>query len=307
MKVDTTELTGLPGAVRFMMESKHVGDTFAITVIEPDCFALRGEASGDRPDAFRVLYVTDGDLFLPAVYSLLFAMRRAQGWDPDKPVEPIVVVTIGYDRGADYLYWGRSRDLTPPGIPITEDVKGLGGDAAHGNADAFLRFIEEELHPVIRGSFPVVDEPAGLFGFSYGGLFASYALFERCPLFDRFIIGSPANAFPDDFLLGLEQRCWEAGRTLATSAYLTVSSLERTSVLPGLRYIAETYDKLSARLRSRDYEGFTLTTREYENESHSSSGVPCLHDGIDLLYAASALRGAPTPADLYHKGRSRDG
>ena len=290
MKLEMTTLTGLPGALRFNIESKHVGDAFAITVIEPYCFATREEAPGDDSEAFRVLYMMDSDFYLPAAYSLMCAPPRVQTWDLDKPIEPIMVVAIGYDRGPDYAFYARSRDLTPPGFPITEEVRsGPGADAAHGNADAFLRFIGEELHPIILEYFPVVDEPAGLFGFSYGGLFASYAMFERSPLFDRFIIGSPANAFPDELLLGLEQRCWERGHTLAARAYLTVSSHERTSAHPGFRYLAENYDKLAARLQSRGYEGFTLATHEYEGESHISSAVPCLHDGIDLLYAVPSL------------------
>ena len=144
--------------------------------------------------------------------------------------------------------------------------------------------IAEELHPVRARELSRARPPAGLFGNSYGGLFSSYALFSRCPLFDRYIIGSPGNVFPEDFVLDLEQRCWDAGPTLNASAYLTCGSLERTSYSEGVRYIAIAYDKLCARLAGRDYEGFTLTSREYEGESHVSVGLPTLIDGIKLLY-----------------------
>ena len=94
----------------------------------------------------------------------------------------------------------------------------------------------------------------------------------------------PGNVFPEDFVLDLEQRCWEGGRTLNASAYLTCGALERTSHSEGLRYIAIAYDKLCARLAGRQCEGFTLNSREYAGESHISVGLPTLIDGIRLLY-----------------------
>ncbi len=150
------------------------------------------------------------------------------------------------------------------------DLAGLAGLGMPNLPDAFrvLYVTDADL------TFPV----------AYGGLLTSYALFGRFPLFDRYIIGSPGNVFPDDFVLDLEQRCWDAGRTLNASAYLTCGSLERTSWSEGLRYIAIAYDKLCARLAGREYEGFTLDTREYEGESHVSVGLPTLIDGIGLLY-----------------------
>ena len=147
----------------------------------------------------------------------------------------------------------------------------------------------------------MLDAPAGLFGHSYGGLLSSYALFSRFPLFDRYIIGSPGNVFPDDFVLGLEQRCWDAGRTLNASAYLTCGALERTSYSQGLRYIAIAYDKLRARLEEREYEGFTLRTREYEGESHVSVGLPTLIDGVGLLYPGDP---STAPRSLLARGSS---
>ena len=282
MRIDTKSLDGLPGAVRFALPSALVGDTFEISVAAPDLTGFAGLELA-LPDAFRVLYVTDADVAFPAAYAAVGG-QMSRALDSDLPLEPIVVVGIGYGRGlADWIV-NRARDLTPPGTPVPEEARQVTGDAVHGHADTFLRFIAEELHPVVRANFPVLEAPAGLFGHSYGGLLSSYALFSRCPLFDRYIIGSPGNVFPEDFILDLEQQCWDAGRTLNARAYLTCGSLERTSHSEGLRYIAIAYDKLRARLAGRDYEGFTLTSREYEGESHVSVGLPTLIDGIKFLY-----------------------
>ena len=247
MRIETKELAGLPGAVRFELSSALVGDTFEISVAVPDLAAFAGLEMSALPEAFRVLYVTDADLTFPIAYAAVGG-QMTRALDADLPLEPIVLVGIGYGRGLPDWIVTRARDLTPPGTPVPEETRQVVGDAVHGGADSFLRFIAEELHPVIRANFPVLDGPAGLFGHSYGGLLSSYALFSRFPLFDRYIMGSPGNVFPDDLVLGLEEQCWNAGRTLNASAYLTCGSLERTSYSEGLRCIAIAYDKLRARL-----------------------------------------------------------
>ena len=283
MRIEPKNLDGLPGAVRFRLASEFVGDTFEVSVAVPDLGGFAGLEVANLPNAFRVLYVTDADVVFPAAYAAVGG-QMSRALDSDLPLEPIVLVGIGYGRGLPHWIVNRARDLTPPGTPVPEEARQVTGDAVHGRADAFLRFIAEELHPVVRANFPALDAPAGLFGHSYGGLLTSYALFSRFPLFDRYIIGSPGNVFPDDFVLDLEQQCWDAGRTLNASAYLTCGSLERTSYSEGLRYIAIAFDKLCDRLAGRRYEGFTLNTREYEGESHISVGLPTLIDGIRLLY-----------------------
>ena len=282
--MDTIPLVGMPGAVRFEIESKHVGDTFAISVLTPDLSALPS-LPADLPDRFRVFYLTDADGVFPAAWSAL-GFGGIGAMDTDKGFEPVIIVGVGYGTD-DPSHWmvSRARDLTPPGMPVTEETKlVLGGEVPHGHADRFLRFLEDELDPVIRREFPATDDRAGLYGFSNGGLFSAYALFTRSPLFDRFIIGSPGNTFPDDLLLDYEARCHGAGTRLDATAYITCGSLERTSLSPGLRFIPVAYDKLIARLKERDYDGFSFTCREYEGESHVSSMCPCLADGLAILY-----------------------
>ena len=86
------------------------------------------------------------------------------------------------------------------------------------------------------------------------------------------------------YVLDYEARCHGAGTRLDATAYITCGSLERTSIALGLRFIPVTYDKLIARLKERDYDGFSFTYREYEGESHVSSMCPCLADGLGILY-----------------------
>ena len=281
------DLPGLPGAVRFELESDHVGDRFTISVFCPDLSRTLMPQDG-LPEQFRVMYVTDADTMFPAAWSAVGLCGMA-ALDADKPFEPLILVGVGYGTDdPDEWIKTRARDFTPAGTPLTQEaIQVLGSDIVQGRADRFLRFLEEELDPVIRREFPVVDARAGLFGHSYGGLFASYALLSRSPAFDRYLIGSPGNIFPEPLILDLEERCFASGKQLDASVYITLGSLERSSIFASFGYIAETYDKLVARLNERAYEGFRLIAREYPDESHISSAPLCLQDGLRLLYPAS--------------------
>ena len=160
-------------------------------------------------------------------------------------------------------------------------------DVIQGRADRFLPFLEDELDPMIRREFPTTGDRAGLFGHSHGGRFACYALFSRSPSFGRYIIGSPGNVFPKPLIIDLEERCYAAGKRLDTRAFITLGSLERTSMFKGFDHITETYDKLVERLTDRIYEGFSFTAREYPDQSHISSASLCLAEGLRQLYPAS--------------------
>lgn len=57
-------------------------------------------------------------------------------------------------------------------------------------ADRFLAFLSDELHPWIASLYRVDEAATGLFGYSYGGLFATYAALRRTR-FRRVGAGSP--------------------------------------------------------------------------------------------------------------------
>lgn len=284
-------LDGLPGAIGFDLTSEHAHEKYEITVLVPDasCFPLPLERV---PDRFRVLYVLDGDRLFPTVYSVVDG-GLWRSYDTDKPLEPLIIVGIGYGRGLEYAMTRRFLDLSPPGTPMSPAVQQLIGDVEQGGAVNFLRFIEDELDPKIRASFPVADAPSGLFGWSYGGLFAAFALFSRATTFDSYLIASPGNVFPEQLLLELEQRCFEAGTELEARVHITCGALERTSALEFLRHVPIAYDRLVERLRSRDYEGLTLTAHEYEGESHTSCVLRTLLDGLAIVYPGSSLAVLP--------------
>lgn len=85
----------------------------------------------------------------------------------------------------------RGRDYTP----VASDTPWARGE---GGAAAFLARLREEALPAVDARF---GRPAerGLYGHSYGGLFAAYAWLQAPALFDRWMLASPALYYGDDW------------------------------------------------------------------------------------------------------------
>ncbi|HSG29081.1 MAG TPA: alpha/beta hydrolase-fold protein [Candidatus Krumholzibacterium sp.] len=87
----------------------------------------------------------------------------------------------------------RNRDMIPAKIEDRPET---------GESDAFLRFIEEELIPMVEREYKVSGRRL-LFGNSNAGLFVVYAMLARPYLFDDAIAGSPMIGHCGDFMDGI--------------------------------------------------------------------------------------------------------
>lgn len=65
----------------------------------------------------------------------------------------------------------------------------------------FLNFMRKELIPYVEEHYPADTTDRGLFGYSFGGLFATWVLREDPMLFKRIGIGSPSLWYNDFNLL----------------------------------------------------------------------------------------------------------
>jgi uncharacterized protein len=190
----------LPGAIQFDMKSMISGRTYRIYVSAPP---------GPSPHAgYPAVYVLDAGTTFATVAS---QSRIAQA--DGRPA--MVIVGIGYpDDGASLLL--RRRDLTPSeptGQSRVMEVRDYGsfkpGD--YGGAEAFHRFMMEELRPRIAGLYRVDLHNQSLMGYSLGGLFALHVLFEQPDAYRTFVVGSPSIWWNDREVLqgeaGFVRRC----------------------------------------------------------------------------------------------------
>jgi predicted alpha/beta superfamily hydrolase len=193
--------TLLPNTRYFEVDSALAGARYAVWVTTP--------AGYDRAAAarFPVLYLPDGNSAAPSFIPRTPYLQV----DAINPIRPFIMVCVGYPpEDARRSLAVRARDLLPPGEPLPPGVEqgmdatvqaGLldraGADLYLRNlrnpaGDRFLSFLTDELHPYVSSGYRVDDsEGAGLFGFSYGGLFAIYAALRRTALFRKIGAGSP--------------------------------------------------------------------------------------------------------------------
>jgi enterochelin esterase-like enzyme len=146
-----------------------------VTVWLPPGYSARGAAHA-------VLYMHDGqNLFDPATSytGVPWAVdRHLAALVPAQAVRPTVVVGIWNtpDRRLEYVPAAPLRQL-PPALQQAA-VAGGGGIAAGLMADAYLRFIVEELKPAIDRRFRTAPgmQDTALMGSSMGGLISLYGL-----------------------------------------------------------------------------------------------------------------------------------
>jgi predicted alpha/beta superfamily hydrolase len=151
--------------------------------------------SGPATEAgWPVLYMTDGN----AVIGTAVDAMRAQAFYPlGTNVGWGVIVAIGYPVEGAHDPLRRSWDLgPPPGKTYPPFYEGT-PEVGTGGAGDFLAFIEEDLKPWVANRTRIDEKRQTLYGHSFGGLFALYALFTRPLSFRTFVVASPAIYWED--------------------------------------------------------------------------------------------------------------
>jgi predicted alpha/beta superfamily hydrolase len=190
----------LPLTSYFEVDSTRAGARYAVWVTVPPTYHTRPD------ERYPAIYQPDGNMTAP----MLATAHPLLDFDPIHPIRSFVSVHVGYAGDDAKRAWAvRARDLLPPDEPLLPGtLEGRPGllltgvldqagidlyahNLQHPAADRFLAFLTDELHPLLTKQFRIDPDSAGLFGYSYGGLFATYAAMSRSPLFHRIGAGSP--------------------------------------------------------------------------------------------------------------------
>lgn len=160
----------IPGTELHTVQSEIVNQSYELIVALPSSYAKSPDAN------YPVIYVLDGQWN----FAMTEAITGKLGVDGFLP-EVIVVGIAWGGKDADPILL-RQRDFTPE---VFAQWKGSGG------ADKFLSALERELIPYIEKRYRTTESRT-IAGSSLGGLFVSYALFERPRLFDKYVASAPA-------------------------------------------------------------------------------------------------------------------
>jgi predicted alpha/beta superfamily hydrolase len=163
-------------------------------------YVLRTAAYDTSNIQLPVLYMTDGDWNMTVAMNCFSMLRQ------DYYTREPLIVGIGYGKGKNQ----RSRDLNP-----------------ESGGPAFLSFIEKEVMPFIQKKYRTNNEKA-IYGYSMGGMFTTYILFNRPDLFDMVFIGAPGNNGSQ--LMPAAQQYFKDHKDLKSKVFIGVGSYEKEVV-----------------------------------------------------------------------------
>ncbi len=197
-------------------------------------------------------------------------------------VPDLVLVGIAHAGSSlqDHLFY-RARDYTPTELPADEIERRYGPEIAaltpaSGGAPNFLRFIREELFPFMEREYRLDPADRALFGYSFGGLFALYTLFNLPQLFRRYFIGS-APGWWDDYVV-FQAEAQYAGEHTALPAKVFASVGGKDSAF------IPSWERLRDRLNQRNYAGLELMTVMFDGEDHLECGPLAHMHALRALY-----------------------
>lgn len=226
-----------------------------------------------EPDArYPVVYQLDGEAPGPFTYAAGLVGFLASGYQ----LPPMIVVGIPNTS--------RTRDLTPPhdGPRWFEDIlihpdsvlHPSAGDST-GGADAFLRFLTEELAPEIERRYRTAPFRV-LLGHSLGGLFVTRAMLKRPESFEAYVASSPSLTWNDHELVRDARRALASLPNGTRFFYMAVG--DREGNLSAAR-------DLAAVLEMHAPPGLHWWYRANPGETHQSNPVPTYAQGLTTIFA----------------------
>ncbi len=236
--------------------SKNIPDqTFQIKIDLPESY------SKSDTTLYPVLYLTDADYLFGTATDMAEYLRWG-GFMPE-----VIIVGIAYGtKGKDNM---RSRDFRP--YPDADSIIG---------ASRFLKFINEELFPLIEKAYRINSDNRTLFGFSAGGRFGTYVLFTKPETFSRYVICSPVVANYNRWGFRLEEQYFHKRKELPAKVYMSIGEIE--SYYPPFPEFVQI-------IKSRNYKGLELKSEILANGRHMQIPSEALSRGLKHVYSGESI------------------
>jgi hypothetical protein len=269
-----------------MLKSRATGKTYKLSIALPLAY------NNDEPDkiapfnetlnAWPIVYVLDPYW----LFDLTTSMVRYMSWD--HRTTDAFVVGIGYpEEKSIQATWqqslaSRTYDLTPRQSDKSEmyNSEWLKLRVKTGGSPSFLRFLKQEMIPLIEQEYPIDPAKRILVGHSHGGEFALFAMFQEPELFRTYIASSPSLDYADNFMFTLESKYAKKHKTLHAQVYLSAGELEQV-VDDEDETLANMY-RFAAVLDSRKYKRFSLVKNVFLDCNHCEVMAPALNAGLHM-------------------------
>lgn len=235
---------------------------------------------------YPVIYVLDADLYFGMVVEMVRTLNIRVPFCNEFP--DALIVGIGYPTHGSLaeIYAQvthlRMRDFLPVRDEGAEkfirETFPLQADIASGGAHRFLQFIHQELTPWIDAHYRVDAADRTLMGFSWGGEFALYALFQQPHLFQRYVVASPDLPHGNGAVLDYEQEYAKHHTELPIRLYLAYGEPEVND------YERPFLERFLKALNNRSYAGFTLTYELIPKYDHCAVIAPAFLSGLVAVF-----------------------
>lgn len=287
------------------MVPSRIGEPTGLSLPFVQVHKLKDPATGESRQLFisrvepsagvagRLLVLLDGNLSaVPAALMQHTRLERGLGCLPQ-----CTVVGLGYPDVHFYDRERRARDYLPP-LPLGLDSFTWQG----GRADAFAHFLNASLLPWLEARQGAAFSEVGLFGHSYGGLFALYKLLHQPGRFDAFFSISPSLWWADGWLLeqlpGAAERC--AGRTV----FLGIGAEERALPSDDAQRLAlhqerDLQGRFACLVAELQAQQMCFTAETFAGEDHGSVLYPAISRAIRWLMR-------PAPGDHHNTHQHKD-
>jgi len=238
---------------------------------------------------YPVLWLTDGSLTFDLAVGLLNALTLGNS----SPEMIIVAVGASGTTGYEGFVAQRTMEFSPP---VSSDISAQHNKKYYADrpelaallalpkrADKFLAFLVDELRPQLETRYRMSGDHA-LFGHSFGGVFASYALLVRPVAFSKYLIGSPNLNSTFGAIFALEKQYAEDHADLDAAVFFAAGELELNSKMMAAGGVVGKMVELSDVLRLRDYESLRIGTRIFPGKDHFSVIADVLTSGVKFLW-----------------------
>jgi hypothetical protein len=238
---------------------------------------LPASYSSEKNQKYPVVYILDGELFLPTVNDV--QNYYSGGFTPE-----MVLVGISNDKN-------RVRDLTTSTITTKY---GMPFNEKNGKADNFRRYIETELIPYIENKYPVTNYRT-LIGHSYGGLFTISTLIHQPELFANYLAIDPSLDWDDQKPLQEAREVMAAHDYKNKALFMSLSGQlhMQNSKITIDNVMQDTTDftlfsrsniAFSNLVKQNAKNGLSFELKFYPKDIHGTIPLPSIMDGLVSLF-----------------------
>jgi predicted alpha/beta superfamily hydrolase len=237
-------------------QSEFVDDSFHIFVSLPDSY-------NKSSIAYPVLYLLDADVS----YGMAASIARYLQFGGDIP--ELIIIGIGYGAIQESDGNMRNRDYSPSKRKNKPDT---------GGASEFLEFLTAELIPFVDSTYRTIPADRTINGYSLGGLFTLYTLFNSPKTFNRYIIGSPYLPWGNFTIFDIEESAAIKHTEINANVYISVGSEESEQ-----KYF-NPIDEIVTIIQERNYKGLKIETKVFDGGTHLMCPPEALTYGLVSVF-----------------------